>query len=701
MARPRLLGNPDRKISTFALYVGGVIIAGGAALAAEVSVLMGPRPLGPFPLAFFVFAACLLLAEVRPMNWLSLQDGGEVTASWTFALAMIYLAPPAAPLFAMAAVCLVADLVRRKPLVRALFNAAQVTLSLALAAAVFGFICEVAGMTSEGRLGLLWLLATLAAAAVAFLANSLFTCVVLALHQRMPIWPVIRTSIGVNLAMDGLLLALAPVFALVAVHDIWIIPLLLVTVWVIVHSAVLALQNRHEATHDLLTGIPNRRYFTDQATMSITGANSGESMALVQLDLNGFKAINDRLGHHYGDLVLREVAARLSADKRSTDLFARLGGDEFAFLLRRVDSDDGALDAVSRYHEALLPQMTIDGVPVSINGSFGVALYPEDGEDLDTLLHNADMAMYRAKASGGGVARYQSEGGSLRPVRVALVSELARAMEREELFLVYQPRVAAASGQVLGVEALLRWQHPTRGLVGPGDFMPFVEQTELIDPITEYVAQRAIEQCARWHAAGVHVSVAINVSARNLHDLHFPQTLAKWLRAANLDPGWIELEITENAVMADPVRSASVLGHLRSLGVCSSIDDFGTGYSSLSKLRMLTIDWLKIDRSFITGMLERAEDITIVRSIIDLAHNLGLRTVAEGVEQVEELELLAAMGCEAVQGFLLARPALPEELEGVLRAGRFDLAALARWDGVTTPAAPVAVALPVGEVVAS
>ena len=665
----------ERRVTLFSAYVAFVIAGGLSAIAISWAQLSGPVFAG-HEAAVAAFALCLIVAELCPMNWLSLQDGGEVTASWTFALCLLFVAEPPVALMVMSSVCLLVELVRRKPLVRAAFNAGQMSLSLLPGAWVFHALTDLDKIDGNGWDSVLWLAATLLTAVVTFACNSLYTCVVLALHQRLPILPVIRKSVGVNLMMDGLLLALAPVFAVIALRSLLLVPLLLATVWIIYRSAVLALRNRHEATHDLLTGLPNRREFDEQAGISVDAARRrGETLVLIQIDLDGFKAINDRLGHHYGDLVLRVVADRLLAAKRPTDLVARLGGDEFAILLRDVGDAATAEVAACRFRDAITPSMTIEGLPLSVGGSFGVAVFPEHGEDLPSLLHNADMAMYRAKSQGLGVSLFASESTESRPARATLLAELSRALDEHELFLHYQPRVDLFTGRVVGVEALVRWNHPRLGVVQPAAFMAQAEQSDLIGALTERVVRLAVAQAASWRRQGIELTVSVNASARNLIDFRFPAMVAAALAEHCVDPAALELEITENSMLVDPVRTTTVLAWLRSVGVTISVDDFGTGYSSLASLRDLTIDHVKIDRSFVSGMPERPGDLMIVRSIIDLAHNLGLGTVAEGAERIEELEVLRAMGCDAVQGYLLAPPSTPEELDRRLRVG-FDLDAL-------------------------
>jgi diguanylate cyclase len=656
------------------VYITGVVVTGAVSIGVAVARLDGD-PFAGYHAPVITFALCLVLAELRPTSWLGMQDGGEFTASWTFALALLYVGQPPVAMATMAGCSLVVELGRRKPLIRAAFNAGQVACSLAIGAACFHVLTDLDAIHAAGWANARWLTAALAAAAATFLANMLFTCIVVALHQRVPIGPVVRSSIGVNVMMDGLLLALAPVFAVIALRSLVLVPLLLATVWTIHHSATVALRSRHEATHDLLTDLPNRREFDEQVSIAMeASARRGDRLAVVQLDLNGFKAINDRLGHQYGDLVLRTVAERLVGVKRSSDLVARLGGDEFAILIRQVDDPDAAERTTRRFHDAVTPTMTIEGLPLTVGGSFGVAVYPEHGDDAASLLHNADMAMYRAKSGGLGVCLFDAAEQRTRPVRASLLSELGVAIEQDQLFLMYQPRVDLRSGRVTGVEALLRWHHPRLGVVQPASFVVQAERSDLIGPLTARVCRLAAAQCAAWRRAGLDLSVSVNASARNLGDIRFPDLIEAVLAEHRLEPGSFELEITEHTMMSEPDRMADVLTRLRSIGVSISVDDFGTGYSSLSSLRDLTIDHVKIDRSFVSGLPGRADDLTIVRSVIELAHNLGLGTVAEGVERVEELETLRQLGCDAVQGYLFAPPAAAKDLEARLRVG-FDLAA--------------------------
>ncbi len=666
------------------IYVWGVIAGGLAVVIGGLVQLDGTPLTGDHPATFLAFAILLVATEFKPMP--SLTDGTELTASWAFAFTLFFLGPTAGAIATVAGVALLADFRGSKRLDRSLFNAAQFALSLSAGGLAGSLVTDLLSVSRGETADLRWLAGVVVACTVGFAINSMFISVAIALHQGLPVLEMIRRSVGINLGMDGLLLALAPIFVVIGLEALVLVPLLLLTVWVIFKSAALALSNKHEATHDQLTNIPNRRMFEDHAALMLDNAENAKSQAaMIHIDLDGFKGVNDRLGHHYGDLVLQEVAERLDGAKRPADLVARLGGDEFAVLLGEINGRDDAEAVARRFLDAIEEPLDIEGVPLAVSASLGVSLYPRHGEDVSTLLHRADLAMYEAKEASGGVQVYSNDQESRMPGRLSLLSELSSAMEAGDLSLVYQPKVDLRTGQITGVEALLRWHHEDHGVVNPSWFMPQAEQTELMTPLTDHIMGVAMAQCEAWHAQGIRITVGVNVSARNLHDLRFPSRVGNLLSQHHLDPAWFEIEITENTVMADPVRSASVLGHLRALGVGISIDDFGTGYSSLASLRQLTIDRIKIDRSFVTDLATRDGDLTIARSVIELGHNLGLKAVAEGIETEEVLNILRDLECDEAQGFLISTPLPAAELTPLLLTGSIDLDALAPTDDPTLP----------------
>ncbi|MDQ3028545.1 MAG: bifunctional diguanylate cyclase/phosphodiesterase, partial [Actinomycetota bacterium] len=520
-----------------------------------------------------------------------------------------------------------------------------------------------------------------AAGAAIFLTNSVLTCLVLALYEQTPVWPTLRRTIGVNASTDGMLLAIAPIFVAIAQRSLVLVPLLLVTSYAVYNSARLALSRQHEALHDALTGLPNRRLFDDQVCNALSDARRrNRRAAVIVMDLDGFKGINDRLGHHVGDRVLQVLGKRLSDGVRGSDVVARLGGDEFAILLRNVGDDEAVLGAGNSLRQLVQQPCHIDGFSLTVGGSFGISLYPDHGGDPQALTQHADVAMYTAKHAGGGVVAYRNHTRDrLGHGRLGLLSELQRAIDHNELILNYQPKVTLDDHKIVGAEALLRWEHPTLGLIPPGDFIELAEHTDLAGPITDFVLHKALVQCAQWHRKGLELSVAVNLSAGNLHDLRFPKMVAQALDTVGLDAAWLELEITENTVMADPTRSMTVLSELRDLGVTLAIDDFGTGYSSLANLRDLPVHVIKIDKSFVGTMATDTGDATIVRAILELAHNLGMRTVAEGVENAETWRLLADLGCHVVQGYFIGRPMaagdLVDRLTAMQRADEFEFVA--------------------------
>jgi diguanylate cyclase (GGDEF)-like protein len=433
-----------------------------------------------------------------------------------------------------------------------------------------------------------------------------------------------------------------------------------------------AAASHHQALHDPLTGLPNRELFGDRVEQAIRASDRGlQPAALLLLDLDRFKDVNDTLGHHHGDRLLGQVAARLTGTLRAVDTVARLGGDEFAVLLPDATAD-GAAAVAQKVRTALHQPLTLDGVGLDLDASIGIAVYPDHGGDAAELLQHADVAMYAAKQTHAGFVVYDPAVDQHSPKRLALLGGLRRAVERDELVLHYQPKADLHSGQVLGAEALVRWQHPAHGLLGPGEFIPLAERTGLIHPLTRWVLDAALRQTAAWRQAGHHLSVAVNVSTRSLLDREFPDHVAECLAAWQVPAASLVLEVTESAVMADPALALEILSRLHALGVGLALDDFGTGYSSMAYLKALPVDELKVDRSFVGQMATSNSDAVIVRSTIDLGHNLGLHVVAEGVENQATWEELAALGCDTAQGYHLGRPMPAAELERWLQVAETD-----------------------------
>jgi diguanylate cyclase len=427
--------------------------------------------------------------------------------------------------------------------------------------------------------------------------------------------------------------------------------------------------SHRQALTDDLTGLPNRRLFFDRAEQAIlhTGRN-GTKLAILLMDLDRFKEVNDTLGHHSGDVLLKAISRRLRAALRATDTLARLGGDEFAVILPVVQSRASARWVAGTLRSAVSAPVEMGQLVLDSQASVGVAMFPDDGHDVATLLQRADVAMYMAKHTQTGIEFYAPEHDENSLERLALVAELRRAIEREELVLHYQPQVDMATGGVGAVEVLVRWQHPERGLLPPADFVPTAEHTALITPLTLYVLDHALAQCRRWEEQGLRLSVAVNVSVPQLLDLELPGELERLLERHGIGPGRLELEMTETVLMADPARALEVLTRISRLGVTLAIDDFGVGYSSLRYLKELPVDVLKIDRSFVASMTESPEDAMIVRSTIDLGRNLGMKVIAEGVEDQAALEELRALGCHVGQGYHLSHPVPADELtEWLLR----------------------------------
>lgn len=413
----------------------------------------------------------------------------------------------------------------------------------------------------------------------------------------------------------------------------------------------------HQSTHDSLTKLPNRVKLYKEMEYYLRHRESDYLSALLLIDLDRFKEINDTLGHQVGDHLLQLIGPRLETElSEMPSLVARLGGDEFAIFLPRIRSPHQAIVVGHRVLDALRQEFDVDGFCTEISASMGISIAPTQAEDVSTMMRYADVAMYHAKKEMSGLSLYSAEYDPHSPKRLAMMGELGRAIREDQLCLHYQPKVSLVTGRFYGFEALLRWNHPELGFVSPGDFVPIVEMTSLIHPMTAWVLEKSIAQCCAWRKQGLLISVAVNLSARNLLDENIPKQIERLLQDYHLPASALELEITESSIMTDPARAMHVLDQLHELGIQLSIDDFGTGYSSLAYLKRLPVKTLKIDNSFVRNMLEDKQDELIVNSTIHLAHNLGLIVVAEGVENEALLQRLQELGCDEAQGYYIARP---------------------------------------------
>ncbi|MGA9859043.1 MAG: EAL domain-containing protein [Solirubrobacteraceae bacterium] len=412
------------------------------------------------------------------------------------------------------------------------------------------------------------------------------------------------------------------------------------------------------ATTDELTNLANREHFRAEVERRIGAAReAGGRFAVLLMDLDRFKEINDTLGHHYGDVLLSELGPRLVSSIGERGLVARLGGDEFAILLPDGSDDRDVLDGIiGRLTDSVNEPFTVDEMSLEVGVSVGVARFPVDGEDSHALLRCADIAMYSAKETQTGYKIYSAEQNQHSVRRLGVLSGIRHALASDEIVVHFQPIVDLDNLQVRGAEGLVRWQHPEHGLIPPGAFVQTVEQTGLIGPLTRHVLERSIHECAVWRRSGRELSVAVNLSVRNLLDPDLPREISRLLDTYGLPADALQLEITESMIMSDPDRALATVGRLSDLGVRLSVDDFGTGYSSLANLRKMPIDELKIDRSFVSPMLQDESDLIIVRSTINLGHDLGLRIIAEGVEDNDTLHRLASLGCDLAQGYHVSRP---------------------------------------------
>ncbi len=609
---------------------------------------------------FLALAGGVMIGELFPIEAPRRSGDGEITVSVMFSFALLLGVGLIPALAAQLVASVIQDLIARKAWWQIGFNIGQYTLSLAAAGGVLSLLGGYAAFRTGGFQAF-DLLVVIGGAAGYFVVNLLLVTRATTLYMGTPFSHALRSDLMFGLSVSAVLLCLAPIVVTVLQFSPILYPLLLVPLVGVYFSGrqtVRTVTAEHLARHDSLTELPNRRWFLEAVGQALKNP-SLRSGGLLLVDLNGFKEVNDTLGHHHGDLVLQELGPRLRAAFRSEDLVARLGGDEFAVFMPRADLD-AAQTAVQRLQDALHTPVEVDGISLELDASIGLAWYPDHGGDVDTLLQRADVAMYRAKASHNSLVTYRSEDDYHSPERLVIAGDLRRALASDQLVLHYQPQVELGRGRPVAAEGLVRWQHPQRGLLGPFEFIEVAERTGLIKDLTYRVLDLGLGDLRRWTDAGRKLSLSLNVSVRSLLDRRFPEELEKLLGLHGVDGKALTLELTESSLMVDPEVAKNTMRHLAELGVSVAIDDFGTGYSSLAYLTDLPIGELKIDKSFVRAMGSDARNAIVVRSTIELAHNLGLRTVAEGIEDAFTFERLRALGCELAQGFHMSKP-LPAE----------------------------------------
>jgi diguanylate cyclase (GGDEF)-like protein len=641
-----------RQLSKVRVWCEAAFVAGCVAMAlllpaAHLSYILED------PFTFAVLAGGVVLGEMLPIKIPRRGDDEELTLSASFAMAMLLVGGLGPALIAQSVASILQDVHSGKPAWRVRFNVGQYTLSMVAAWAAMR------AMEVSPRLNVLHpfashqLPAMLVAAGAFFLVNGWVVGIAVALYQDVPILSYFRNNLSFVVITGGVVLLVSPIVLAAAAYTVAIVPLCLAPVVAMYNSVHQSARNEHAARHDSLTGLPNRTAFHETITEAIQDEHVPAAVLL--MDLDRFKEVNDTLGHRYGDLLLVQVAQRFKEVIGGLGQIARLGGDEFAVISPGADRRD-ATALAHRIADSLRDPFELEEMVVDVQASVGIALFPEHGNGVEVLLQKADVAMYRAKETHSDVALYDERHDHHSPAKLALTAELRTAVDTEEIVLWYQPELDLRTREVMAVEALVRWDHPRLGVLPPSSFVRMAEATNLIKPLTQRVMEIALLQVADWHAIGLDIAVAVNISAQVLVDQSFTQQVVAALRRTGVAPHRLKLEVTETALMSDPVTARTVLRELEALGCEISIDDFGTGYSSLAYLADLPVSEVKIDRSFVSRMSAGSSEKVIVNSTIDLAHHLGLRAVAEGVEDWAMLPELEALGCDAAQGYAISHP---------------------------------------------
>jgi diguanylate cyclase (GGDEF)-like protein len=606
-----------------------------------------------------LLVALVVLGEARPVLSRRETDGASLGLAFATALYAVDCWQDA--VLAQGLAMLVAELGRRHAWNRVAFNVTQQTVSYAVGGLLFTLLTTRHGQyaTTGNVLAPARVSALIGTAAVVVVVNHVLVWLCVSALRGVPFMLQLRRDGWRQTRSSAAMVCLAPLVVGLTMHHAWLLLCLLPAIYVVHGSTAERWEREWESKHDLLTGLPNGRQLRAEGDRALEeAARTRGEVAVLLLDLDRFKDVNDTLGHLIGDQLLRVVASRLSACVGSQGTLARWSGDEFVVLLPHVRSDQDALAAARRIAECFTIPFQLEAYTLDLECSIGVAEYPRDADDFEQLLQRADVAMYQAKRSRSGISGYEAGRDQNTPDRLALLGDLRRALAGGELQLHYQPKVSFTGGQVVGFEGLVRWNHATRGPVNPEEFVQLAEQTGLMSTLTSYVVERALAQAAVWWRSGLSVPVAVNVSMRDIHAPNFVNSIQEGLAKHGVPAAALQLEITERVLLQDPQRAKATLEKLDALGVNLSLDDFGTGYSSLVLLRSVPVREIKIDKSFVARLAHDAEDAAIVRSTVDLAHSLGLKVVAEGVEDDVTWQRLAELGCDIAQGWLLAK-ALP------------------------------------------
>jgi diguanylate cyclase (GGDEF)-like protein len=654
MTAPRFI-----RIYCATVFVTGLAVAGVFFSAGHLGWVLRD------PLQFAVLSLAVLLGELLPIRNPRGDSEEELTLSAAFALALLMLGGLWPALIAQSLASVVQDVHSGKPAWRVRFNQGQYVLSTTAAWLVIRAVAGTGPLNLQHPFTSGQLPAMLLGAVAFYVVNCGVVGTAIAMYQGVPLRAYFGHNLPFTVFTGGVILLVAPIVLAAAAYSVAIVPLCLAPVVAMYSSVSQSARSEHRARHDSLTGLPNRVAFHDVASTALQDVTQPACILLI--DLDRFKEVNDTLGHRYGDLLLVQVATRFRQAVGGGGQIARLGGDEFALVGPGCDVEATA-ELARRVAESLRAPFELEEVVIDTQASVGVALFPQHGTDTEVLLQKADVAMYRAKETGVDVEFYDERHDHHSPAKLALTAELRTAVASPEIEVWYQPQLDFQTGEAHAVEALVRWDHPRLGLLPPAAFVRAAEQSHLIKPLTDKVLAIALRDVADWRAQGLEVAVAVNISPQVLVDAAFTDQVLAALRRADVPPSLLKLEVTESALMSDPETARRVLGDLDAVGIEISIDDFGTGYSSLAYLADLPVSEVKIDRSFVSRMAPGTSERIIVSSTIDLAHHLGLRAVAEGVERAELLSELRGLGCDVAQGHLISRPVpAPEAFQWLSR----------------------------------